>query len=416
PGLVEAHNNLIYVHQFLPDISLEEILDDHGKWNLVHALSLRGFERPFENSREPGRTLTLGFVSPDFRSHPVAFFIISVLEALARENCRIICYANQKKSDPMTERFKALSSRWRDVAALSDDDVHGLIMNDRIDILFDLTGFMENNRLLLFARKPAPLQVTWAGYMATTGLTAMDYIIADRHEIPEGSERFYTERVIRMNDSFVCYEPPPYAPPVSGLPALTRHYVTFGCFNLLCKISEQVIDVWAEILTRLPGSRLLLKTKELSCKSTGERYLSLFSQRGIDSGRIELLGRTPHREHMESYGRVDIALDTFPFSGSTTTLESLWMGVPVVTLPHETFAGRHSLSFLSTAGLPEMAAADKAGYVQIALDLAGDLPRLAAMRSSLRQRFASSPLCDGNTFARYLMKELRIIWSEWCKA
>ncbi len=414
PRLLEAHSNLIYSRQFLPGITLERILEDHRQWNAVHCTRYGERRDSFGNSRDPGRVLTLGFVCGDFRMHPVGYFLIRIFEALAKEDVRIVCYANQKAGDDLTSRFRAAASAWRDIYHVSDDEACHMVAKDHVDILFDLTGHIENNRLAIFARKPAPVQITWAGYMATTGMDAMDYIIGDPNEIWEGAEKYYTEKVIRMPDSFVCYEAPPYSPAVSPLPALSRGYVTFGCFNILCKISPQVIAVWRDIFVRLPRSRLVLKTRELSCRSTRERYLGLLGTYGIDPHRVDLIGRTPHKEHMESYGEIDIALDTFPFSGSTTTLESLWMGVPVITLPGETFAGRHSLSFLSSVGVRETIARDAQDFAEIAVGLAGDIPRLARLRASLRDRFVSSPLCDGTKFARRLMEELRTVWSFWC--
>ena len=414
PQLPEAHSNLIYSHQFLPEITLEAILRDHRRWNAVHCAAFENKHPSFQNTPDPHRKLVLGFVSGDFRTHPVGYFLITIFEALAREDVEVVCYANQKAYDGLTARFRAASSSWRDIGGLTDDEVCKMVIRDRIDILFDLTGHIENNRLGLFARKPAPLQITWAGYMATTGMDAIDYIIADPHEIPDGAERYYTEKVIRMDGSFVCYEAPNYAPPVGPLPALSKDYVTFGCFNILCKISPKVIETWRDIFFRLPRARLVLKTRELSCKRTRERYLGLLNHYGIDSSRIDLIGRTDHAQHLEYYNSIDIALDTFPFSGSTTTLESLWMGVPVVTLPGEAFAGRHSLSFLSSLGLKETIACDGSDFARIAVELAGDVPRLAHLRASLRGRFISSPLCDGQGYARRLIGELRIAWSRWC--
>ncbi len=404
PGLANARSNLIYARQFIPGVTLKDIREDHLEWNRVHASPLRS-KRLLQSPgfcSSSGRPV-LGFLSGDFRRHPVGYFVIRVLESLSGMDCEIVCYANQTEHDDITERFKKAARLWRECHHLSDDAIAESIRQDGVDVLFDLSGHNERNRLLVFARKPAPLQISWAGYMATTGLETMDCIIADQYEIPEGSERYYTEKVIRMPHSFVCYDPPGYAPPVRSLPAFPNGHVTFGCFNLLTKISPEVVSLWSAILHRIAGSRLILKTKEFNSEETRNRYARLFAHQGVRPDRVDLLGGTPHKEHLDCYNRVDIALDPFPFSGSTTTLESLWMGVPVITMPGETFASRHSLSFLSTAGLTETIADTPDHYVAVAEELAGDLPHLSEIRSSLRDRFRASPLCDGEAFARRLL-------------
>ncbi len=413
PGLVDAHSNLIYARQFISGITLADILEDHLEWNRVHVSPLSGERRIGPSGHgSPSGKMVLGFVSGDFRRHPVGYFLVSILESLSRKDCEIICYANQIENDDMTERFRRSAHVWQNCHQMSDAALAHAIRQDGVDILFDLTGHNERNRLLLFARKPAPMQITWAGYMATTGLETMDYIVADKYEIPEGSERYYTEKVLRMPHSFVCYDPPGYAPPVLPLPAFTNGYITFGCFNLLSKISPDVVEIWCTILLQVAGSRLILKTKELNSEETRRRYVDLFLRRGIGPERIDLLGGTPHREHLDCYNRIDIALDPFPFSGSTTTLESLWMGVPVITMPGETFASRHSLSFLSTVGLTETIADTPDRYVALAKEWGSNLHHLSEVRSSLRDRFRASPLCDGEAFARHLLTTLKCLHSE----
>jgi predicted O-linked N-acetylglucosamine transferase (SPINDLY family) len=410
PGLADTHSNLIYARQFIPGITLKDILEDHLKWNRAHVSPLRSERFSSPSGRGSSGRMVLGFVSGDFRRHPVGSFLITVLESLSSKDCEIICYANQTENDDMTERFRKAAHVWKSCHHLSDEALAGSIRQDAVDILFDLSGHNERNRLLVFARKPAPLQVSWAGYMATTGLETIDYIIADQHEIPEGSERYYTEKVIRMPHSFVCYDPPEYAPPVLPLPAFANGYVTFGCFNILSKISPEVASMWSTILHQVAGSRLILKTKELNSEEARGRYANLFLRQGIASDRVDLIGGTPHREHLDYYNRIDVALDPFPFSGSTTTLESLWMGIPVITMPGETFASRHSLSFLFTVGLTETIAGSPDHYVALARELARDLRHLSEIRSSLRDRFRTSPLCDGEAFARTLLAILERLW------
>lgn len=414
PDYATAHSNMLFAQLHLPDIALTRIIESHKEWAAVHTSRHRANWKKFDNDRDPEHRLVLGFCSGDFRRHPVGYFIIRVFESLRAENCDIVCYSTHTGCDDLTARFKATATKWHDAYHLSDDQLCELIRQDQIDILFDLTGHNAGNRLLAFTRKPAPLSITWAGYMATTGLDAIDYILADRFEIPKGAERFYVEKVIRMPDAFICYDPPEYAPEVSSLPALTNGYITFGCFNRLNKLNTEVITAWAEILRRGAGSKLILKTKELSCSHTRDRVASTFRQHGIDPSRVDFHGGSAHKQHMLAYNSIDIQLDTFPYTGSTTTLESLWMGVPVITLPNETFAGRHSLTFLSNIGLTEVIARDAGHYIDLAVGLASDFTRLTELRAGLRSQLAQSPVCDGPRFARSLMVELRTAWREWC--
>ena len=257
------------------------------------------------------------------------------------------------------------------------------IRADRIDILFDLSGHTGTNRLVAFARKPAPIQITWIAYEGTTGLAAMDYILADRHLVRPEDEPYYTEQVLRLPDGYVCYQPPQLDLEPGPLPALTAGHVTFGSFQNLTKVTPQVVAVWSEILRRVPEARLALKYSGFDLPATRQRYRELFAAQGIDAARLDLLGWSPYAEFMALYQRTDLTLDPFPFCGGLTTCESLWMGVPVITLPGATFAGRHSLSYLTNIGLPETIARDLEHYVELAVGWAGDLPRLAELRSEL---------------------------------
>jgi predicted O-linked N-acetylglucosamine transferase (SPINDLY family) len=266
----------------------------------------------------------------------------------------------------------------------------------------------------MFARKPAPVQLTWLGYVGTTGLQAIDYLIADRYHVPEGTESHFREKVLRLPDGYVCYEPPTGAPPVGPLPAQERGAVTLASFSNPAKITPPVIALWSEIMRRLPESRLLLQYAGFGDEANQRRYVERFAAHGVAPARLDLRGRVPHLELLARYDEVDIALDPFPYSGGLTTCEALWMGVPVVTCPGETFASRHSLSHLSNAGLPETIAHDHADYVERVVALAQDLPRLAALRAGLRERVATSPLCDGPRFAANLLALLRDAWRRWC--
>ena len=409
------HSALLYTHQFHGSVTLKKLAEAHAGFERRHAAPLRAAWSPHQNLRDPQRRLRVGFLSRDLYRHPVGYFLIRLLENLDQGRCEPVCYHDGTVQDDLTARFQASAAAWSEVAGSTDEQVAKQIRADRIDILFDPAGHTEGNRLLVFARKPAPIQVTWAGYVGTTGLTAMDYILADRYEIPPQSEAYYRERVLRMPDGYVCYDPPGYAPPVPPLPALQSGYVTLAGFHYPAKITPRVLEVWAQVLKRLPQSRLVLKYRGLDDASVAGRVADLFVAQGVDPARLAFLGHSSHSETLAEYQRVDLALDTFPYSGGLTTCEALWMGVPVVTCPSETFASRHSLSHLSDMGLTETIAGDLEEYVEVAVALAGDLPRLVTVRAGLRAQMASSPLCDGKRFAENFAEVLRGAWRHWCE-
>ncbi len=407
PDYAEAHSNLLLALQYCPGITLDALAEAHTGFERQHAAPLLVADAPSRHVPARLERLRLGFVSPDLYRHPVGYFLIRVLENLHREHVDTVCYSDRMVKDSLTHRLQAASTEWHDVGGLNDEALAALIRSDRVDVLFDLAGHTRHNRLLVFARKPAPIQITWAGYVGTTGLNAMDYLLADRYHIPPGAEPFYREQVLRMPDGYVCYDPPEYAPSVRRLPAQDSGRVTFGCFNNPAKITTPVIETWARILGRLPGSRLVLKYKGWDDLGVSQRIADLFASCAISADRLEFLGASPHAELLDEYNRIDLALDSFPYSGGLTTCEALWMGVPVITCPFETFASRHSLSHLSNVGLTETIARDLDEYVQLAAEFASNLPRLAALRSGLRARMAASPLCDGKRFATNLLRVLK---------
>jgi predicted O-linked N-acetylglucosamine transferase (SPINDLY family) len=413
PAHASAHSNRLFTLQYRSGVSLRELADAHDQYQRRHAAPLQSTWRAHDNSRDPRRRLRVGFLSPDLHSHPVGYFLVRVLEHLDRGSCETVGYSDRQTGDDLTARLRAAVAIWREVAGLSDQRLAEQIRADRIDILFDLAGHTAHNRLLVFARKPAPIQITWIGYEGTTGLAAMDYLLADRHVVPAGAEPFYREKVLRLPDGYLCYDPPLAAPPVGPLPAAERGYVTFGSFNNLTKITPEVVAVWAEILRGASRSRLVLKYKGLSDVAVRGRYFDRFARCGVGQERLDLLPWTSYQENLAAYQGVDIGLDPFPFSGGATTCEALWMGVPVVTLPGETFASRHCTSHLASVGLVETIAESREQYVRLALDLSHDLPRLDAMRRRLREQMAVSSLCDGRRFAANLMNVLRDVWRQW---
>ena len=400
PHYVMAHSNLVLCEQYRPGATLAGLARSHAEWDRRHASQHRGSWRPWTLERDSERPLRLGFVSADFRRHPVGYFLAPVLEHLDPRFGEVVCYNNQAGSDDLTRRLAAVATEWHEVFRLDDDALADRIRADRIDLLFDLSGHTEGNRLLAFARRPAPIQITWIGYPGTTGMTAMDYLIADRFHIPIHLEAHYREQILRMPDSCVCFDPPVEAPAVGPLPAHVQGHVTFGSFNNLAKLTPEVIATWAEILRRLPDARLSLVTRGLGGARTRNRIHEAFVAAGVDPHRVELRGKLLRSELLAAYNAIDVALDPFPYSGGMTTCEALWMGVPVVTCPGETFASRHSLAHLSNVGSTETIATDRREYIELAVRLAQDLPHLAGLRAGLREQVLRSPLCDGARFAQ----------------
>jgi protein O-GlcNAc transferase len=405
-----AHSNLLCTLHYGTGVTPATLAEAHAEYDRRHAAPLSRTVVHHDTNRPPHGRPRLGFVSPDLGRHPVGYFLVRVLENLGQEQLETICYSDRIVKDDLTHRLQAAATGWRDVIGLSHEELAGQIRADGIDILLDLAGHTAHNRLLVFARKPAPIQISWIGYEGTTGLAAMDYLLADRFVVPEGSERHYRETVLRMPDGYLCYDPPEAAPPVGPPPSLKEGFATFGSFNNPAKITPEVVAVWSRILRGAPTARLVMKYRGLGDPSVRKRFLDLFAANGVGAQRLDLLPSSAYSDYLASYHRVDVALDPFPFSGSTITCESLWMGVPVITLPGDTFASRHSLDHLSNVGLTETIARDPDEYIDLAISLAGDPSRLLALRSGLRERMAASPLCDGKRFATHL---LSILHGEW---
>jgi predicted O-linked N-acetylglucosamine transferase (SPINDLY family) len=416
PDHADAHCNLLFCLHYIPGLTVEEIFAEHRRWNEQHAAPVAGEIRPHSNVPDPDRRIRVGFISGSFRRHPVGYMITAALEARDAATWELTIYSGTRRPDDLTERIRAAGDVWRDIRGMTDDAVTRLIRDDRIDILVDLSGHSDGNRLLVVARKPAPVQVKWVGgQFNTSGLDAIDYFLSDTVETPPGAEKWYTEEVVRLPDGYVCYAPPEYAPEVGPLPALRNGHVTFGCFNKLSKVNDGVIALWSRLLHRLPGSRLVLKTRSLGDAEVRRRYHALFEGRGIERARVDLLPASPHAELMAKYNEIDIALDPFPYSGGLTTCEALWMGVPVVALAGETFAGRHAASHLHNAGLSDWVVEGPEDYVTVAERWSHDLAALTELRAGLRERVAKSPLCDGPRFARNLEAGFRAMWRRWCE-
>ena len=365
----------------------------------------------------PDRRLRLGLLSGTLKTHPVGWLTVAGFETLDRAEFAVICLSQNSApptgNDPIAQRFRARADDWIEIDSLDDAALASRARALGIDILIDLGGYGDAGRMAACTHRLAPVQIKWVGMQThSTGLPEMDWILTDRWETPPGFERFYTERLLRLADGYVCYSPPPYAPDVAPLPALAAGHVTFGCFNNLAKITPPAIAAWAEILRRVPDSRLVLKTHQLADPPTAAALVAAIAAHGITPERIETRAGSGHRAFLAQYNEIDIVLDPFPYSGGLTTCEALWMGVPTVTLPGEIFASRHSASHLSNAGLAGWVAPDLAGYTARAVAAAGDLPGLAALRAGLRAQVKASPLCDAPRFGRSLAAGLRTAWRE----
>ena len=414
PDDIDLYSNYLFCLNYLHTVEPDRLFNEHKRWAEAH-----GNKTPFPDMDnrlpDPERRLKVGYVSPDFRRHSVAFFLESLFSWRSREDFEIFCYADVKRPDTSTEAFRGASDHWRDCHGLTDQEVFHYIQNDGIDILIDLAGLTADHRMSLFSRRVAPVQVTWLGYPGTTGLPTMDYRITDAWADPVGeTERYHTEELVRLPHGFLCYRAHDGLPDVAPLPAMAKGYVTFGSFNDLAKVTPQVVALWARILKAVPGSRLLMKNKSFSDEWAREHSYGLFEEQGIERARLEFVGWASRREHYALYGEVDIGLDTFPYNGTTTTCEALWMGVPVITLAGKLHAGRVGVSLLSQVGLEEWIVASEEQYFEIACRWADELEGLGALRAGLRGQMASSSLCDGKAFARKMEQAYRTMWKTWC--
>ena len=372
------------------------------------------FIPPHPQDRSPERRLRVGYVSPDFRNHCQSLFTIPLLAHHDHAAFEIFCYASVVRPDDHTRRLAGYADVWREVCPLCDAALCELIRADRIDLLVDLTMHMAHGRPLAFARKPAPIQVAWLAYPGTTGLDAIGYRLTDPYlDPPEpGVDEQYTEKSLRLPATFWCYAPLENPPPaVNPLPALANGYVTFGCLNNFCKVNQGVLKLWAQVLVSVADSRLMLLADEGSLR---ERTLNLLESLGVSRQRVSFFGKRPRPEYLKLYQLIDIGLDTLPYNGHTTSLDSYFMRVPVVTLVGRTVVGRAGFSQLTNLGLPELIARTPEEYLRIARNLATDPGRLAGIRATLRSRMQASPLMDGAAFARGIEAAYRQMWRKWC--
>lgn len=414
PDMPAFYSNIAFDTTYLDDMTAAEVFDHHREW-------ARRFEAPAADRAyahappAPGeRPLRIGYISGDFGTHPVGFLLRDVARFHDRSKFYIHCYSMMRGSDAITETIRANADCWNDVLLLGDDDLAEQIREDRIDILVDLSGHTAYNRLPVFVRRPAPVQATWIGYFHSTGLESIDYFITDPHTSPRDCGQSFSETPVWLPHSRFCYSPPDYAPPVAPPPSSDGRPPTFGSFNRVEKLVEPVLAAWTRILDAVPGSRLLLKAGTLNSEFQRADLRRRFAAFGVGGDRLELRGASPHPEMLAEYGDIDIALDPFPFNGGMTTLEALWMGVPVVTIAGHGVVSRQTVSALANLGLAdELAVADVDGYVAGATALANDPARLAALRRELRPRMQASPICRPERFARDLEALYLRMWQAW---
>jgi predicted O-linked N-acetylglucosamine transferase (SPINDLY family) len=414
PSNFLAHSNLVFTMMFAHDDS-EGIYRECAQFSAQHETPLLAQPvPPYANDRSRTRRLRIGYVSPDFRYHCQVFFMMPLLSHHDHQNFEIFCYASVLKPDEMTTHLTSFADVWRDVHEFDDARLAQQIRDDQIDVLVDLTMHMANGRPLLFARRPAPVQVAWLAYPGTTGSRAIGYRLTDPWLDPPGvphADERYSERSIRLPDAFWCYSPLTHHLAVNALPALTNGYVTFGCLNNPCKVTDMTMQLWARVLRALPTARFILMA------APGEPREALqqrFAAQGIDPARVSFMPFQSHEEYLRTYLQMDMALDTVPYNGHTTSLDSFWMGVPVITRMGWSAVSRGGLSLAANLQMLDLAADNDDDYVRIAVQLAGDLPRLAAMRAELRTRMERSPLMDSARFARSIEQAYRRMWDDWC--
>jgi predicted O-linked N-acetylglucosamine transferase (SPINDLY family) len=419
PHLSVLHSNLLFALHYSPHVPPEVIFRAHRQWGERHAAPLAPAVQPsFTNDRSPDRRLRVGYVSPDFCGHAVSCFLEPLLRGHDRSAVEIFCYPISRRSDETTTRFQSITGHWVPLTGLTDEEAAARIRADAIDILVDVAGHTCDCRPLIFARQAAPVQVSWLGYPDGTGMAAMDYRLTDAIADPPGvTDRWHVEKLVRLENGFLCFRPARNTDVSPDLPARRNGHVTFGSFNNNAKITAEVIAVWAALLQRVPDARLVLKSRAFGDAETYARYSSLFAAQGVAPDRIDLRQHDQDQgDHLRAYDWIDIALDPFPYNGTTTSCEALWMGVPVVTLQGGHHVARVTASILHRCGLDDLVATSLPTYIEIAARLAAETDRLAALRRNLRARMQASTLCDRDGFAAQVERAYRQMWHCWTES
>jgi protein O-GlcNAc transferase len=415
PDAAETFSNMLMQLSLDNTLTSEYIYKKHTEYSQYYETESVANVFTHKKSNKNSK-LKVGFVSADFRRHPVSYFLESLLQSLNFNILDVTLFSTNNITDDLTNRLQKTPINWIDLCGLNCLQMAERIHTDNIDILIDLSGHTSQNSLKVFTYKPAPIQVTWIGYFNTTGLKSMDYIFCDKFVIPLGNEYFYTEKPFRFEEGYLCFTPPENSIHIKKLPALENKHITFACFNQLKKMGEDVVELWADILQKVPNSKLFLKSAALDNQNQARHEtLEKFEKYGISPSRLIMEGRSSRDDYFETYNNVDIALDPFPYVGGTTTVEALWMGVPVITLQGTHYVSRMGVSIMNTVGLTDWVAVDKEHYVKIAVRKASELNELSLLRASLREQMLRSPLCDAPRFARKLEKSLNTIWLNYCE-
>ena len=412
PDQIKASSNLLVIKCYLDDHHPVELRDEIRHYQSLAANSAP--RKSYSNSPDVSRRLRVGFISGDLYSHPIGYFLVGPLTYWNRNEKDLFVYATSDNDDVVTSKLKALVPNWNWVSQYTDDQLNELIIADEIDILIDLSGHTENNRLPIFSKKPAPVQVTWIGSNVTTGVDAIDYILCDDWTLPQEEESHFVEKPWRLPNTWLCFSPPDYDIDAGPLPAIKNSRITFGCFNNLMKLNSTVIKVWSDILLAIPGSRLFLKTTLLDNIHVREKILSSFEMNGVKRNRLLLEGHSERKDLLASYQKVDIALDPFPFPGGISSMEAMWMGVPVLSLRGDKFVSHVAESTLHNIGLPNWIADNPEDVITKAKGFTSDLAVLSELRKSLRSRLLRSPLCDSEVFAQNLNNAFKEMWRIWC--
>jgi len=417
PDRYELYTNMLMALNYSDEHEPDGVFDAHSRFQACYADKFSSSTVSYSSNKNPERKLKVAYVSSNLYDHSVAHFIAPVLDHHDSEHYEVHVYQDNEKDDAITRGLRAMSQYWTAVAGISDEELFQQIRDDDIDILVDLNGHTADNRLLVFARKPSPVQVSWIGYPNTTGLSSMDYRITDAIADPPGlTEHLHTERLVRLPDVFSCFRPADPCPVIAEPPVLEKGYITFGSFNNFAKLTPSVLELWGRLLNKYRDSHLLLKDKLFHSKEIRNRVADYFYRAGIEVSRIDLMSSDASKyEHLARYAQMDIALDPFPYNGTTTTCEALYMGVPVITLAGKAHAGRVGASFLSTVGLGEYVAKSTGQYLDLAIELAADIARLRKIRSTMRKRLISSPLFEADVFTRNLELTYRNMWREYCQ-
>ena len=408
-------SSIVFSSTYLPDQSPETIFKTHLDWAGRYEAPLLGKQFKHLPGKDADKRLKIGYVSGDLRNHPVGILLRGALQQHDHGKFEIHCFQTSFTADHLTEILRAGSDYWHQAQLMSVDELANLIHAQGIDILVDLSGHSFFNRLKVFALKPAPIQAAWIGYFHSTGLSSIDYFITDPHTTPQASEQYFSEIPARLPHSRFCYTPFELTPEVSAPPFSRTGYITFGSFNRLSKLNEPVIDAWSRIVMSLPAARLLIKSSGLGDTETAERLKQRFEACGLSPERLILRPSSNYLQMFDEYSEVDIALDPFPFNGGMTTLDALWMGVPVVTLAGNSVVSRQSVSILTNLGLDDLVFPDVESYVAGAVALALDTPRITNLRGIIRPKMSRSPLCDAEQFTQDLEMLYRRMWQAWCR-